>query len=302
MNIDDMEYFVAVAQHRNMGRAAAALGLTQPALTRAVARLEVLAGQRLFTRHPKGVEPTPAGSAFLRRALRICREHQDALGELRQLRSGHLGVLRVAYSPSVDEQLLGGALRQLLQERPAARLQLTQRLMQELFEPLAAGEFDLLVGPVPAVTMAGPPLDAVTLYESHMNIIADSEHPLILRGRPTLTDVAAEAWLLPAAHTALRQELEAAMAAAGLPPLNVRVEANIVDHGQFVILCNSRVLGLCSDWWLPTVRRLGLQRVDLDPPLAQRRIAVLRRADAPPLPLADRLTELLQAWAPRSPG
>ncbi|KAI1698544.1 bacterial regulatory helix-turn-helix protein, lysR family domain-containing protein [Ditylenchus destructor] len=88
MNLNDIDYLVAVAEHRHVGRAAEALGLTQSALTRALARLEALAGLPLFERHPKGVMPTEAGLAFLRRARRIQLEYDDTLSELHQMKTG----------------------------------------------------------------------------------------------------------------------------------------------------------------------------------------------------------------------
>ena len=94
MNLNDIDYLVAVAEHRHVGRAAETLGLTQSALTRALARLESLAGLPLFERHPKGVIPTEAGLAFLRRARRIQLEYDDTLSELHQMKTGELGILR----------------------------------------------------------------------------------------------------------------------------------------------------------------------------------------------------------------
>ncbi|WP_141104185.1 helix-turn-helix domain-containing protein, partial [Noviherbaspirillum denitrificans] len=52
MNLNDIDYLATVAEHRHVGRAADALGLTQPALTRAIARMEALVGMPLFERHP----------------------------------------------------------------------------------------------------------------------------------------------------------------------------------------------------------------------------------------------------------
>lgn len=136
MNINDIDYLAALAEFRNLGRAAEAPGLTQPALSRALRRLETLAGQPLFERHPKGVVPTPAGIAFLRRMMRVRVEYDDALSELRQMKSGNLGLLSVGYSPSVDEAVVIEASRRLLFERPAARLKLVSRMLQELLDQL----------------------------------------------------------------------------------------------------------------------------------------------------------------------
>jgi len=295
MTTDDIEYLLAVAEHRNIGRAAEALGLTQPALTRAVARIETMAGLRLFTRLPKGVEPTPAGLAFLRRVQRMRIEFDDAMKELQLLKQGQLGMLRVGYSPSIDEDLIIGSMRQLLVERPAAQLQFGAALMQDLMLRLQAGELDLVIGPAPLPRQPG--LDETPLYTSVMHVVADRRHPLCARRAVTRAELAAEPWALPGAPAALRRELEAAIAGADAKPLNVRVECFSLGVPQFRLLLGTPLLSLCSQTWLPQVRQMGLERLAVDDLLHLREIAALRRADAAASPLSHRLVELLQAQA-----
>jgi DNA-binding transcriptional LysR family regulator len=291
MTTDDIEYLLAVAQHRNIGRAAEALGLTQPALTRAVARIEVMVGQRLFTRHPKGVEPTPAGEAFLLRVGQMRMAYDDALRELHQMKAGQLGLLRAGYSPSVDEDVLVSAARRLLLERPAAQLRLVERLTQTLLAQLAEGELDLVVGPAPDPLPVE--FEASVLYQSQMHVIADRDHPLQRPGARSLAEVVQEPWLLSAPRTPLRRDIDAILASHGLPALTVRVESDSLAHAQFALLRGTRMLGLCSDWWLKVVRRMGLERLDVAGLHVRRQIAVLRRRGSYLSPLSSRLTELL---------
>ena len=297
MNIDDIEYLVTVAQHGNIGRAADALGLTQPAVTRAVARLEALAGQRLFVRQPKGVTPTPAGEALLRRALRIRIEYDDAVRELQQMKSGQTGLLRVGYTPTADEALVVGAIRQLLVERPAARLRLVEDLMPALVEQLLDGRLDLIVGPRP------PGSDAAVvfapLYDDCLRVVADQQHPLAQGGAVHWADVAAEPWLLPAPHNRLRQMLDQRTAAAGLPPLNVRVETHAVSAGQFHMLLGTRLLSLGRAEAEPALRRAGLGLLAVADLELAREVGCSHRAGAYVSPLSERLLDLLQAHARR---
>lgn len=292
MTLDDIEYLVAVAEHRHLGRAAEALGLTQPALTRAVARLEALAGQRLFTRHPKGMEPTPAGAAFLRHARRMKQDYADALQELQLIKTGQLGLLRVGYSPAADEDLLMRLLRRLLVERPAAQLQLGHYMAQDVMKLLGRGALDLAVCPVPEPL--APEFAVTPLNRERQNVVADREHPLFTRGPLTLADLAGESWGLPVPGARLRAEIEQALRAAGCPPPQVRLESLNLTLGHFELLRGTRLLSLCTDGWLPRIRRIGLEILPLDSQLPLRQLAVIRRADAPRSPLAERLTELLQ--------
>jgi DNA-binding transcriptional LysR family regulator len=299
MQFADIDYLAAVAEHRNIGRAAEALGLTQSALSRAIARFEVLAGQRLFTRLPKGVEITPAGRALLKRALRIRIEYRDAMRELELMKTGQLGLLRVGYSPSVDEDLIITASRQLILERPAARLKLMQFPLQDLLERLIDGELDLIFGPIPSPL----PAEVVTSihYRDRVRVFADRKHPLFARDRVLLRDVAAEPWLLPPPHVRIRRLLDERVAEAGLPPLNVRVESESVTPTQLRLLCGTRMAAVFSDWWAPFVRRFAVDPLPVADLGINREIASMRRAEGYASPLSKRLEQLVRSGVKAAP-
>ncbi len=96
METRDIEYILAVAAHGGIGRAADALGISQPALTKAVQRVETQAGLPLFERTANGMTATYAGTRFLERARRIQLEYEDGIKEMLGIRTGEQGILRVA--------------------------------------------------------------------------------------------------------------------------------------------------------------------------------------------------------------
>lgn len=290
-----MRYLVTISHYRNVGRAAEALGLTQPALTRAVARLETVAGQRLFERHPRGVEPTAAGQVFIERAQQMLRVYDDAMRELQLMRAGQTGRLRVGCSPSVDKDLLGAAMRRLVLERPAAQLTLVERLTPELLRQLEQGQLDLVIGPLQGPVPAG--LTATPLHISRLHVVACRSHPLLLAGTLSLAQAQAEPWMLSAGP--LRRDIDAVLARAGLPPLMVRIEADSVPHVQFQLLRGTRLLGICSDWTLRAIAEKGLARLEVRGLDLQRQMAVLSREAAVVSPLGQRLAELLREELPQ---
>jgi DNA-binding transcriptional LysR family regulator len=295
MNINDIDYLTAVAEHRHLGRAAVALGLTQPALSRAVARLETLAGQTLFERHPKGVAPTPAGEAFLRRMTRVRVEYDDALGELQQMKTGKLGLLRVGYSPSVDESVVIQASRRLLAERPAARLTMVTRMFQDLQDQLRAGKLDLLIAPLPDPSPAE--LDVMALYQDRMQIVADSTHLLAHRKVVRLADVAAQPWILQPEQFRVRRQLDQLVANAGLPALNTRIETDMASMNRLYLLRGTNMLTLHSDRSEGALKKLGLCSIEVRDLTLSRQIAVMRRSTGYLPPLSVRLSDLLQQEA-----
>ena len=291
MNLNDIEYLATVAAHQHVGRAAEALGLTQPALTRAIARLEALAGMPLFERHPKGVVLTPAGEAFLRRAERIRMEYDDALSEMHQMKTGELGILRVGLTPTLDTERLMGVVRRLLVERPAARIHLTERLMHYLVQMLLDGELDAVVVPTPQPLP--PELEATPLYDDVLHVVADAGHPLQQRRSLQLADLVDQPWLLPPPDTRMRRELERVVQQAGLPALNVRVEAAATGLNTLRLVTGTPMLTLGSQWSMEAMAGIGLRPLPIALPALRRRIGLLTRRHAHVSPLAHRLRELL---------
>nr|WP_297526006.1 LysR family transcriptional regulator [uncultured Roseateles sp.] len=291
MNLNDIDYLVAVAEHRHVGRAAETLGLTQSALTRALARLESLAGLPLFERHPKGVIPTEAGLAFLRRARRIQLEYDDTLSELHQMKTGELGILRIGYSPSTDVERLMGVVRRLLLERPAARLHLSERLMHYLLADLDAGEVDAVVAPLPQPMPAQ--LEAWPLCDDELRVMADAGHPLHKRDSLDVADIATQPWLLPPPDTRLRRELERVVQESGLPPLRVRVEGAATTLNAMRLLCGTPLLTLSSSWSVESLASIGLKPLPIALPALRRKIAWMTRRHGYRSPLLERMQTLL---------
>jgi DNA-binding transcriptional LysR family regulator len=111
----------------------------------------------------------------------------------------------------------------------------------------------------------------------------------------TLADIAAEPWLLPTPKMRVRRALDELVAGAGLAALNARIESDTITAGHFRLLEGTRMLALCTEWWLPTLRRLGLEPLPLPPDEIgpARAVALMRRLDGYVSPLAARLRELL---------
>ena len=88
-----LEQFLAVADERNIGRAAQRLSMTQPPLTQAIQRLERAMGVKLFDRTARGVELTAAGRSFREDAERLSIAHDAAIRRTRRVAAGDKGVV-----------------------------------------------------------------------------------------------------------------------------------------------------------------------------------------------------------------
>lgn len=293
METRDLEYVLAVGTHGGIGRAAEALGMTQPALTKAIQRVEAQLGVPLFERTTLGMRVTQAGAVFLERARRIRLEYDDALKEMRGIQTGEQGLLRLGYSPSMPNALVLGACQQLLRERPVAHLRLTMRVARELMDLVQAGDLDLAVAPLPRKT--NPSLATRELFTDRLAVVADENHPLQGRHNLSLEDLVDQQWLLPTAHVLIRQQIDAAFARLGLPLPILRVETDFGSTTLFELVRGTQMLciaGATTNSKRAGLRPLALRADALD---LGRRVGIMSRAGAYLSPLAERMIEILEA-------
>lgn len=292
MDTRDFEYLLAVHACGGIGRAAETIGISQPALTKAIQRVEAAIGLPLFERSGRGMKPTQAGALFLERAKRISLEYEDALKEMRGIRTGEQGIVRLGYSPSMPNALVLGACRQLLQERPVARLKLTRRLARELMELLLNGTIDLAIAPVPQDRLHD--FVVTELFDDRLFIVADQAHPLHRQDDLRLADLVGEEWLLPSARFGFRQQIDSAFRERGLPEPNLRIEMDFGSTLLFDLIKGTRTLtvaGKDSTESVAGLRPLSLRQDELD---LRRKIGVMARADAYLPPLAHRILAILK--------
>ncbi|AQV94444.1 LysR family transcriptional regulator [Cupriavidus necator] len=292
MEVRDMDYLLAVAARGSVLRAAEQLGMTQPAVTKAIARLERELGIPLFERDPRGMVPTLAGSALIARARKIRLEYDDAMRELGEIRAGTIGLVRFGFSPTIGAALVYGAFNQLMHERPAARFQLLERLGSELLDALLGGDVDLVVARIPDGNIEQ--LTAEPLYMDRVFVVADAAHPLAAARRVSLEDLAQEEWVLPPRRILLRQQIEAAFHAQGLPPPRLRAEIDSNRSAMLGLVQGSRCLSFCGQDALAQLSHLRPLSIPPDKLDLRRRIGILHRSGAYLTPVVCRLIEILK--------
>lgn len=108
MDIRQLRYALTLAEHRHFGRAAAAVGIAQPPLSKAITQLEAELGVRLFDRTSRGVFPTAAEDALLARARRIDQELSATALDAQRAARGETGSLRVGFIGYPNHHRTGG--------------------------------------------------------------------------------------------------------------------------------------------------------------------------------------------------
>src|SRR5262245_45553969 len=145
MELRDLEYFAVIAEHGHLGRAAEALRLSQPALSKSLRRLEQILEVRLVSRTPKGVELTTEGSLLLLRIRDVRLSLQGVAREIADVSEGRAGHLRIGIGLPVSQVLLGNAVAALLKDAPRTRLVVSGSDNDVMFPALLNGELDAVV-------------------------------------------------------------------------------------------------------------------------------------------------------------
>ena len=213
-----LRHFVAVAERLHFGRAAAALHISQPPLSRSIQDLERRLGATLLARTRRRVELTPEGARFLEEAKRVLAQLERAVLEVGSMVAGEGGRLRLGFVSLADYGVLPGLLKAYKAARPGVLLALREMLSPEQAAALAVGELDfgLLLPPV-----AGADLEHIVVQRERFLAALPSRHPLAReRGRIALRELAGEAFVMAPREIApgLHDIVAALAARAGFAP------------------------------------------------------------------------------------
>lgn len=246
MNTDDLKCFLLVAKHGAMRKAAVELGISQPAVTLAMQRLEEELGFKLFSRSRSGVELTKPAVFFHKRLVGIDRELKEAIRESNKLHLGELGILRVGLSPIYASKYFSEVAHKFLEQRPGARIITEFGNRNHLINLLRIGVLDICICALPLVR---PQFANVCIIGTDVvRPFVNSENPLSTLKNLTLKDLAGVAWILPDSNAELRKDVERKFLEDGLEVPRVAIEASGAFQGLMKILVsNSNFVALGSE-------------------------------------------------------
>jgi DNA-binding transcriptional LysR family regulator len=275
MQIQQLRYFVAVAEVRHFTRAASALGVAQPSLSKQVTALERTLGAPLFSRARGNIALTPAGEVLLPLAQRILADVDTAQREVQDLTGLRRGRVRIGATPSLLSSLAAVALARFHQAFPRIELSVTQGGSRDLVGSLALGQLDLAVIVLP-LQVGDPALETLPLLREELMVAAPSADPPRLRGgRVHITDLKNRPLVMFRQGYDLRETTLAAWRQAGVEPL-FAIEGGEMDA---VLRFVEAGIGLAV---LPSVvlpGRPGITSFPIAQPGLQRTIALARRKD-----------------------
>jgi DNA-binding transcriptional LysR family regulator len=278
VTLQQLAYFVAVADVRSFTRAAESLGVAQPTLSRQLRALEDELGAPLVDRGGRdGPVLTPAGEAVLplaRRMLADSESARTAVAEIVGLRSGRV---RVGATPSLCIGVLADVLRVFHDKYPDIRLELVEGGSQPLVRSLVRGELDVALVIVPPAGI-DPALHTTPVLRERLSVASPtSDRSPSSRGSMTVRELARRPLVVPRQGYDVREATLQAYADAGETP-RFAVEGGEMDAVLRLVEAGTGV-AVVPD--LVFAGRPRLRRTMLTPPL-YRTVALARRADLTP--------------------
>jgi LysR family nitrogen assimilation transcriptional regulator len=218
MDLKQLEYFVRVAELGSFTKAALALDVAQPALSRQVRLLEVELRQNLLIRNGRGATPTDAGKLLLEHGRGILHQVERAREELGRVRGALAGRVAIGLPPSLARVITVPLTRAFRAQLPEASLSISEGLSATMQEWLHTGRLDIAVlyNATPA-----PDIEITPLMEEELLLVQPRPPGLAEEPPPPpvpLAEVAALPLVIPSRPNALRMHVEAEMAAIGLRP------------------------------------------------------------------------------------
>lgn len=216
MIADQLRYFLVAAKHEHLGRAAEELGMSQPALSRSILRLEEDLGVPLFDRAGRGVRLNPSGRILLRRVERAFAELEDAQRELTERAATKIQTVSIGFLATLGVHFVPNLIRTFCERDPNVTFQLLQGPHPQLREQLLGGTIDLCIS---SPRFADSNIEWRPLYDEELRVLVPADHRLAGRGEIDLSELADEPWVAMKEGYGLRQALEDLCKQVGFKPI-----------------------------------------------------------------------------------
>jgi DNA-binding transcriptional LysR family regulator len=234
-----LRHFAAVVEHGSVLRAARAIHISQPALTKSIQNLESALGVSLLDRLPRGVSPTIYGKLLYEHAKLLENQAARAVAEIRAVKEGVAGHLRLGVANFAID-FLPRVVARLLESTPGLTYEIVDGTYEDLTALVREGALDAVVSGFPPLHRAED-LVHEKLIAGEFVVVCGSENPLAKTKRATLSQLASESWVIANRPQAIVELWELEFRYARVTPPEIRVQSgsmiflrSMVAHSRFV--------------------------------------------------------------------
>ncbi len=289
MEWNQLHYFQTVANLEHFTRAAESLMVSQPALSRSMARLEEELGVPLFDRHGRTVSLNRYGHIFLKRVNRALLEIAEGQKEIQDLVNPSSGTVSLGFIHSQGTNLVPDLIGSFRKQYPAITFQLFQNTSRLILDQLEAAEADFCLCTQPAGREG---IKWTELYTEKLFVIVPKEHRLANRASIKLNEVAEDPFILVKKGNGLREITDRLIREAGFTP-------NVTFEGEELTTVASLVAANLGVAIIPHLRGLDLKNLaelPVSEPICQRIIGMAWVEGRYLSPAARRFQEFVLAY------
>ena len=284
MELRSLRFFLTVYECGNISVAADRLGMNQPAVSKAIRRVEQELGVDLFEREPRGVAPTVFADMLAEAAREVDSNLGAVMRRIQAMRDAAMGEIVVGAGGSWQEALLPLAVSRLAQRRPQALIRIVPAAPEELVAALIKGDVDLVLAPIDLPNPMAKKVRVEPLLVNEVVVIGRGNHPLLEKRRLTLKDLRSQRWILPPG-TFIRERFERAFVSKGLENPIPSIEC--VDSAcLFQIVAATDLLTYVAELRLRHRLHMNLARMPDNPINVERTSGLILRKSSYMPPLA----------------
>ena len=261
LKLRDLDILATLIDAGSMGKAAARLNVSQPAVSKAIAELEAALGVRLVDRGRRGIVPTPYGLALKKRSVAIFNDLRQGVQDIEFLSDPTTGEIRIGSTDPLSVALLSPCIERLSRKHPRMSFHVvasdTAGLYREVIERNVELAICRMIGPLP------DDLAAEVLFHDSLAVLTSARNPLTRRRKLTLADLVDEPWVqLPADSLFGGMVVEVFRAHGYEPP-----RPTVVTHSEYLkndFLAKGRFLTLLPGFmlkvpgWQPRLKALPI--------------------------------------------
>jgi DNA-binding transcriptional LysR family regulator len=265
LTLDQLRIFIAVAEREHVTQAATALGLTQSAVSSAIAALEARHDAQLFDRVGRHIELTSAGKLFLVEARAVLARANAAELVLSELGSMGRGTLSVSASQTIASYWLPARLVRFREAYPKIEVRLSAGNTETVTEAVLEGHAD--IGFVEGA-VRNAKISATEVGSDHLVLVVGAGHPLARRRRLGPADLADWPWVVREPGSGTRSELEAALASLKLPihARDIALELPSNEAVRAAVEAGAGVAGMSELVAAPALQSGTLHRLAIEMP------------------------------------
>jgi LysR family transcriptional regulator of gallate degradation len=292
---------LAIARHGSYTQAAAALGVSQPALSNSIAALEKTLGVRVLERTRYGATLTEFGRLLAGHAEALQSALSRASGDVALKKDGMEGSLAIGVSPVACVDIVPDAVALLKTATPNVAVRIHEMPDDQLLEQLRTGEIDLMVSPTGFIADL-PEIEREVLLHDAFVVIMRPQNPLAKHKALSLRELRRAQWVMPNLHTTMWRQIEALFAAENEPWPATCVSTNSITALRSLVMRSDSV-SISSTRLVKLECKAGyLKGVPLRDAHFAREICLRRRRNLELAPLTQRFVEILRRVAAEDPA